>query len=94
MFHLLTPKMEHQYFFKLKLPFQTSQIQNEMYLEEWRGTARSVCEITGTDGVLARMMKNTVEQLQQKEINLTAEKAELESQLTTALHVGRVAIVS
>lgn len=67
--------------------FQTSQIQNEMYLEEWRSTARSVCEITGTDGVLARTLKNTVEQLQQKEINLTAEKAELESQLSTALHV-------
>lgn len=67
---------------------QVAQVQNELLLEEWRTVTRGICESSGSDNVLPRLLRNTVERLQQQEINLTSEKVQLESQLNTALHVS------
>lgn len=68
--------------------FQTSQIQNELHLNEWKAVARGICESTGTDSTLPHVLRITVERLQQQEINLTSSKVELESQLHTATYVS------
>lgn len=66
---------------------QITNTQNELQLEEWRAVARGVCETTGADSSLPHMLRKVVERLQQQEINLTADKVQLESQLNMALHV-------
>lgn len=67
---------------------QIATTQNELQLEEWRVVARGICESTGVDSSLPHMLRKVVERLQQQEINLTADKVQLESQLNTALHVS------
>lgn len=67
--------------------------QNELQLEEWRAVARGICETAGTDSSLPYMLRKVVERLQQQEINLTADKVQLESQLNTALHVRLVCVL-
>lgn len=73
---------------KKLVALQIASKQNELQLEEWRAVARSVCESTGVDSSLPHMLRKIVERLQQQEINLTADKVQLESQLNTALHVS------
>lgn len=58
-----------------------------MHLEEWRSLGRSLCEKNASDLVLARSVKQMVERLQQQEITLTSEKVQLESQISSCLHV-------
>lgn len=65
-----------------------------MYLEEWRSLARTVCEKNDADVILARNIRTMIEHLQQQEINLTSEKVELESQVSTYLHVNYFNICS
>lgn len=69
---------------------QIANTQNELQLEEWRTVARGICESTGVDSSLPHMLRKVVERLQQQEINLTADKVQLESQLNTAVHVSFV----
>lgn len=71
---------------------QIANTQNEMQLEEWRTVARGICESNGVDSSLPHMLRKFVERLQQQEINLTADKVQLESQLNTVLHVSCVFI--
>lgn len=59
----------------------------EMSIEEWRAVARGICESTGADASLPHLLRKVVERLQQQEINLTADRVQLESQLSAALHV-------
>lgn len=57
--------------------------QNDVYLDEWRAVARSICESNAPDMALQKILRSLVERLQQQEINLTSEKIQLESQLKT-----------
>lgn len=67
---------------------QVTHAQMEMQLEEWKAVGRGICESTGSDASLPHLLRKTVEKLQHQEINLTAEKVHLESQLNAALHVS------
>lgn len=70
-------------------------MEKDLYLNEWHAVARGICESTGSDSSLPHKLRTTVEHLQQKEINLTSDKVQLESQLNSALHVNMIsAIVS
>lgn len=72
---------------------QIANTQNELQLEEWRTVARGICESTGVDSSLPHMLRKVVERLQQQEINLTADKVQLESQLNAAVHVSFMCFV-
>lgn len=67
---------------------QMTQVQSEMYLDEWRSVARGICETDASDIALPRLVRGVVERLQHQEITLTSEKVQLESQLSSALHVS------
>lgn len=69
---------------------QVINAQTELYLEEFRVLARSICE-TSSDSSLPRLLRGVLENLQQQEINLTSEKIQLESQLSQVNHVAKVA---
>lgn len=69
---------------------QIANTQNELQLEEWRAVARGICETTGVDSSLPHMLRKVVDRLQQQEINLTADKVQLESQLNAAVHVSLI----
>ncbi|CAH0550480.1 unnamed protein product [Brassicogethes aeneus] len=70
---------------------QTQQVQNEMALNEWRGVARNICETTDYDSALPHLLRTAVEKMQHQELNLTAEKVEIECKLKAAIHEARVA---
>lgn len=72
--------------------FQAQQVQTDLYLNEWRAVARGVCESTGSDSTLPHLLRGVVERLQQQELNLTADKVQLESQLNNAVHVSHFII--
>lgn len=69
-----------------------TQVQTEMYLDEWRAVARGICESSAPDGALPRLLRGVVERLQQQEINLMSDKVQLESQVTSALHVSQIKV--
>ncbi|GJQ76194.1 hypothetical protein Trydic_g1937 [Trypoxylus dichotomus] len=70
---------------------QVTKAQNDVHLEEWRAVARGICETTGPDMVLQKMLRSLIEHLQQQEISLTSEKIELESQVKTVTHDAKTA---
>lgn len=70
------------------MDMQLKHTQLELQLEEYRTVARALCDQGACDSVLPHLLRQLVERLQQQEIALTAEKVQLESQLSEALHVG------
>ncbi|XP_018334311.1 mitotic spindle assembly checkpoint protein MAD1 [Agrilus planipennis] len=70
---------------------QAAMVQNEVFLNEWKTLARSICESSWPDSALPSLLRTTVEKLQQKEINLTTEIVQLQSQLNAAIHEKVVA---